>query len=65
MNHPNPGSDEAVARGCRCPVIDNGRGRGYMGQADIFVLSADCPLHWPPKEKEPKTKTINRKGKKT
>jgi hypothetical protein len=36
-----------------------------MGQPDIFVLSADCPLHWPPKEKEPKTKTINRKGKKT
>jgi hypothetical protein len=65
MNHPNPGSDEAVARGCRCPVIDNGRGRGYMGQPDIFVLSADCPLHWPPKEKEPKTKTIDRKGKKT
>lgn len=35
---PNPGSDEAIASGCTCPVIDNGHGRGYMGRPDVFVL---------------------------
>ena len=25
---PSPGSDEAVEKGCRCPVMDNCRGRG-------------------------------------
>lgn len=50
---PNPGTDDAVALGCRCPVIDNGRGRGYMGGAKdenggtLFVIVADCPLHAP------------------
>lgn len=42
---PNPGSDEAIAQGCTCPVWDNGRGRGYMGQPGIFVMTAGCPLH--------------------
>lgn len=41
----NPGTDEAIKAGCRCPVIDNGRGRGWMGQPGIFVFSADCPVH--------------------
>lgn len=50
---PNPGSDEAIKLGCKCPVLDNARGRGYMGgvkNADgstAFVYSAACPLHWP------------------
>lgn len=48
---PPPGSFEAVAQGCECPVLDNGRGRGYMGGAKdaegntIFVINCDCPLH--------------------
>lgn len=42
---PNPGSDEAIAKGCKCPVLDNAHGRGYLGKPGIFVLSADCPLH--------------------
>lgn len=25
QNKPNPGSDEAVAAGCTCPVMDNAR----------------------------------------
>ena len=48
---PNPGSDEAAALGCRCPVLDNGHGRypyrGYdevTGEA-LWVIMADCPLH--------------------
>lgn len=43
---PNPGSPEA---GCRCPVLDNGHGRG-SGYKDKdgtpqFYISSDCPMH--------------------
>ena len=47
----NPGSDEAIAAGCTCPVIDNGHGRGCMGGVKddqvrtVFIISSDCPLH--------------------
>ena len=41
---PNPGSDEALAMNCKCPILDNGHGRGYMG-TDNFVINMDCPLH--------------------
>jgi hypothetical protein len=45
---PNPGSPEAVAAGCRCPELDNGRGRGAWGTSGpdaVFWLDAGCPLH--------------------
>lgn len=42
---PNPGSDAAIALGCTCPRMDNGRGRGYMGVAGLFVYLAACPVH--------------------
>lgn len=51
MPNPNPGSQEALAAGCRRPVIDNGRGRGYRGgmrdeNGDVvFVIAGDCPIH--------------------
>lgn len=41
---PSPGSDEALDQGCRCPVLDNAHGRGYMG-TDRYVTRPDCPLH--------------------
>lgn len=44
---PSPGSDAAIALGCTCPVLDNGHGRGYMGQPGIYVYMASCPVHWP------------------
>ena len=44
---PNPGSREAVERGCSCPVIDNCYGRGYYGRAGEFVFTCGCPLHFP------------------
>lgn len=57
---PNPGSDEAREQGCRCPVLDNARGYGYMGGArdengdTMFVIDERCPLHasqlWRPLE---------------
>lgn len=44
---PNPGSPSAIEAGCKCAVIDNGHGRGYMGQPDVFVITAGCPVHGP------------------
>lgn len=49
---PPPGSEDAVVLGCRCPRIDNGYGRGYMGgfaKDDdgnvLYVIADACPLH--------------------
>jgi hypothetical protein len=47
----NPGSDEAIAAGCTCPVMDNGHGRGYLGGVTdergqtVFVIVVGCPVH--------------------
>lgn len=46
-DHP-PGSKEAVAAGCQCPVMDNGHGRGaYVDQNGdpVFWFNMNCPLH--------------------
>lgn len=44
----NPGSDEALALGCKCPRMDNSYGRGVImegtGQPSFWV-NDDCPLH--------------------
>ena len=40
-----PGSDLAVENGCKCPIMDNSRGRGYMGIEDQFWIAPQCPLH--------------------
>ena len=45
MTTPNPGSDEAIKRGCTCPVRDNARGKGYMCISGVFWIDDDCPLH--------------------
>lgn len=45
---PRPGSDAARRRGCRCPVIDNNRGRGaYVNDEGepIYWITESCPLH--------------------
>ena len=42
---PNPGSDEAIAQGCWCPVLDNAHSKGYMGIEGIFVYTEGCPVH--------------------
>jgi hypothetical protein len=51
---PNPGSTEALAKGCTCPCLDNGHGRG-CGRYDkhgvpVFWIAGDCPLHGGKKE---------------
>ena len=46
-----PGSEEAIAVGCSCPVMDNAHGKGYMGGVTddkgqtVYIFSVDCPLH--------------------
>lgn len=50
---PAPGSDEAIALGCRCPVLDNGKGRGYHGQPGVFVYTEGCPVHDQKREMKP------------
>lgn len=47
----NPGSDEAIAKGCICPVLDNGHGKG-SGRVDEdgnpqFWVTQGCPIHDP------------------
>ena len=48
---PNPGSDEARALGCLCPVLDNNHGRFAPwptedGEGEWWVRG-DCPVHTP------------------
>lgn len=46
MTTPNPGSDGAIEQGCTCPVIDNARGKGIMGDGEHgYWITAGCPLH--------------------
>lgn len=51
---PNPGSREALDRGCTCPVADNEHGRGIPWPREdgldpvahpSFWVSVNCPLH--------------------
>ena len=45
---PNPGSPEAVEKGCKCPVMDNHGGKGFMmGEENgiMFWMVRACPLH--------------------
>ncbi len=59
---PNPGSQEAINRGCTCPVIDNHHGEGVPmggGSGVSFWMNAGCPVHAPgpanvPQSKEPR-----------
>lgn len=53
---PNPGSPEAMAQGCLCPVKDNNGGRvkppagdtqGDPNAIDGWWVTEGCPLHRP------------------
>lgn len=42
----NPGSEEAVEKGCTCPVVDNHYGQGVDIYGDIqFWVNGNCPIH--------------------
>jgi hypothetical protein len=42
---PNPGSDEAIALNCCCPVLDNGHGNPELGKIRGWWINDDCPIH--------------------
>ena len=42
---PNPGSDEAIKAGCKCPVLDNSRGKGSGHGEGSFWINEHCSLH--------------------
>jgi len=42
---PTPGSPEAVAKGCTCPVIDNRYGKGVRSDRAEYWVNGGCPLH--------------------
>ena len=42
--HMQPGSDTARAKGCHCPVMDNGYGHNPYR----VIVSEGCPVHCPP-----------------
>lgn len=45
---PNPGSTEAIELGCKCPVMDNRRGKGAHFDAfgrSVSWYSDACPIH--------------------
>jgi hypothetical protein len=57
-DRPNPGSDEARAIGCICPVLDNEHGRGIPWPREdgldpeehpSFYVREDCPVHGEPR----------------
>lgn len=42
----NPGSQEALDLGCKCPVIDNHYGRGVpYPEGPAFWYTEGCPVH--------------------
>lgn len=45
---PNPGSADALAAGCKCPVLDNNHGRFPVytdDDGDHWWRAEGCPLH--------------------
>ncbi len=42
---PNPGSDEARAEGCICPVAENNGGLTAPSPPDSWWQRTDCPVH--------------------
>jgi len=43
-----PGSPDAVAGGCLCPVIDNHYGAGRPEKdGPNYIVDVECPLHGP------------------
>ena len=50
----NPGSEQAQARGCRCPYYDNHSGKGFVMDGELqFWITVGCPLHAPVEDTAP------------
>lgn len=63
---PNPGSPDATALGCTCPVLDNAFGAGAWGTSTLFWRTVGCPLHAPapnpPVVPDPRWQMVDEKG---
>jgi hypothetical protein len=58
---PNPGSPEALAIGCKCPVLDNCHGKGYLVPGSgSFCVAEHCPIHGKAARNEDEAKTEER-----
>jgi hypothetical protein len=44
---PNPGSNNALDRGCTCAVMDNNRGRWAPHPPNDWWITVGCPVHDP------------------
>lgn len=44
-NDKPPGSPQAVESGCKCPVIDNARGKGRGALEEDWFISEQCIMH--------------------
>ena len=43
---PNPGSVEALKKGCQCPIVDNCHGRGISIKGEVvFWVNDNCSVH--------------------
>ena len=45
---PNPGSKEAIKKGCKCPILDNRNGLGMyidLKGCRVFVFNKECKFH--------------------
>ena len=42
---PNPGSDAALALGCRCAILDNNHGKYAPWAPDGWWITDGCPVH--------------------
>lgn len=54
----SPGSKDAIAAGCLCPVIDNCRGQGAYQKEDgtpVFWHNNACPIHGKAEDIDPQT----------
>jgi hypothetical protein len=49
---PNPGSSQALALGCTCPVLDNNHGEYPPFPPDSWWINGSCPMHSPGLERE-------------
>lgn len=54
----SPGSDEAIEKGCTCPVLDNAHGEGAYIDPEgdpVFWFDGSCPIHGSSEHINPET----------
>jgi hypothetical protein len=56
MTIPNPGSDEAIADGCICAVLDNNHGLFAPYPDDGWWITEGCRVHCPADQVTPERK---------